>query len=121
MPKLPVSALFGPAAEAAGAAFQRQEDGLYGPGQTIANEFARNPNGLTADTVLNGSTIFINPALIGGNLTSNEGLLFHETLHELGMVDTDIQAALGIRVDGKNTRNITTTLQKDCITGRGNN
>jgi hypothetical protein len=71
---------------------------LYGPGQTIANEFARNPNGLTADTVLNGSTIFINPALIGGNLTSNEGLLFHETLHELGMVDTDIQAALGIRV-----------------------
>jgi RHS repeat-associated protein len=118
---LPVSSLFGPGAEAAGAAFQRQEDGLYGPGQTIANEFGRNPAGLTANTVLNGSTIFINPTLIGGNLTGNQSLMSHEALHELGMVDTDIQAALGITVDGKNTRNITTKLQKDCITGKGNN
>ncbi|MDQ2949765.1 MAG: RHS repeat-associated core domain-containing protein [Acidobacteriota bacterium] len=118
---LPVSALFGPGTEAAGAAFQRQEDAKYGPGQTIGNELARNLYGLTAETVLFGNTIFVNPALIGGSLTSNEGLLFHEALHELGLVDSSIQSALGLAVDDKNTRNITTKLQKDCISGRGNN
>ena len=71
-------------------AFQHREDGRYGPGQTIGNEFARNPAGLTAYSVLLGSTIFINPPLIGSILTNNEGLLFHEALHELGLVDSDI-------------------------------
>ena len=59
--KLPVSALYG-SATAAGRAFQAQEDKLYGPGQTIANEFARNLGGLTADTVLFGNTVFVNPS-----------------------------------------------------------
>jgi hypothetical protein len=36
----------------------------------------------------------------------------------LGLV---VQSDLGITVDGQNTKNITTTLQKDCITGKGNN
>ena len=117
---LPVSALFGPGAEAAGRAYQGQQDAAYGPGQTIGNEFARNPNGLTAETVLGGSTIFINPALIGGNLGSNQSLLFHEAIHELGLVDQTIQEALGLKVDPKNTKSISDKLFKDCFTGKGN-
>ncbi len=118
--KLPVSALYGPGAEAAGAAFQSQEDAKYGPGQTISNEFRRNPDGLTAVTVLFGSTMFINPDLIGNNLNGNMALLFHESLHELGLVDSTIQSALGLTVDDQNTKNITIKLQKDCVTGKGN-
>ena len=122
---LPVSALWGPAA-VAGASFQNNEDKMYGPGQTIANEFARNPAGLTAATVFEGSTIFINPALIGGLLFTNESLLFHEALHELGMIDSQIQTALksvhqGLVVDTKNTKNISVVLGRDCLRGKGNN
>jgi RHS repeat-associated protein len=118
---LPVSALYGPGAEQAGAAFQAQEDSLYGPGQTIGDEFRRNPGGLTAETVLLGDTIFINPGLIGRSVPVNEALLFHEALHELGLTDDAVQRALGITVDAKNTKNITDKLKKDCIAGRGNN
>jgi RHS repeat-associated protein len=112
--QLPVSALYG-SAVAAGASYQRQQDRKYGKGQTIAKEFARNPNGLSADTVLNGSTIFINPALITNNLWGNEGLLLHEALHELGLQDGQIQKALGFSEDPKNTKNISTKLQHDCV------
>ena len=118
---LPVSALFGTAL-AAGRAFQAQEDKLFGPGQTIANEFMRNPGGLTADTVLFGNAVFINPSLIGSGILQNQALLFHEALHALGLIDTDIQEKLfGIQgVDPKNTRNITTKLFNDCFRGKGN-
>jgi RHS repeat-associated protein len=118
---LPVSALYGPGAEQAGAVFQAQQDAQFGPGQTIGNLFSRNPAGLTADTVLLGTTIFINPPLISGLLAINEGLLLHESLHELGLVDTDIQQYLGITVDGNNTANISLQLRKDCLGGKGNN
>jgi RHS repeat-associated protein len=117
---LPVSALFGPGAEAAGRAYQGQQDALYGPGQMIGNLFARNPNGLTAETVLGGRAIFINPALIGGSLGSNQSLLFHEAIHELGLVDETIQEALGLKVDSRNTKNISDKLFRDCFTGKGN-
>ncbi|HLG96093.1 MAG TPA: RHS repeat-associated core domain-containing protein [Bryobacteraceae bacterium] len=118
----PVAGLYDPIkAAAAGAAYQRQEDAKYGPGQTIGNEFRRNLQGLTADTVFLGTTIYINPLLIGTNLVGNEALLFHEALHELGLGDQDIQTALGIKVDPNNTKNISDKLRSDCITGRGNN
>lgn len=68
-----------------------------------------------------GSTIYINPVLIGASLVGNESLLFHEALHELGLIDSTIQEALGLTVDDKNTRNITTKLNSDCVTGKGNN
>jgi RHS repeat-associated protein len=115
---LPVSALFG-SATAAGRAYQAQQDSKYGPGQTIANDFAHLP-GTTADTVLGGNTVFINPARIGGGLINNEALLFHEALHALGLIDTDIQSELGITVDPNNTKNITDKLKKDCFNGKGN-
>ena len=117
---LPVSALFGPGLEAAGAAFQRTEDKEYGPGQTIANEFARNPQGLVYDTVLGGKAMFINPPLISSNLAVNEGMMFHESLHELGLGDKEIQETLHLTVDSKNTMNITDRLEKDCVNAKGN-
>ena len=117
----PVSALGGPGLEAYGNARQSQADQQYGPGQTIGDIFAHNP-GLTASTVLGGSTIFINPDKIGNSLTSNEGLLFHEALHELGMIDEQIQKALGWKDynDVSDTRRISVRLTQDCIAGKGN-
>jgi hypothetical protein len=92
---------------------------------TIGAVFAANPNGLTAKTQLGTSTavgtnIYINPNLISGNLAQNEGLLLHEGLHLLGFDDADLQTALFGKVDESNTRNISTRLQNDCVTGKGN-
>lgn len=72
-----------------------------------------------------GSTVYINPALIGGSLAMNEGLVMHEMLHELGLDDTSIQTGLhfldsSIAIDDKNTKNITMKLMKDCFTGKDN-
>jgi hypothetical protein len=70
-----------------------------------------------------GSTIFINPALIGNSVYANEGLLFHEALHELGLTDQTIQQALGFKDfnNVSNTKRISNKLESDCITGKGNN
>ncbi len=118
---LPVSALGGPGDEAYGAAYQRDEDNKYGPGQTIG-DLTRNPAGLTAETVLDGNIIYINPAIIGGNLAKNEAFLFHESLHELGLIDQQIQQALGFKDwnNVSNTQRISKKLLKDCIQGKGN-
>ena len=108
----------------AGASAQRAADKAYGPGQTIGNEFGRNPTGLTAMSVLGGNTIYINPGLIGSNLQTNEGLLIHETLHLLGFDDQDIQLGLafrGVKLDPYNTKNISIQFKKDCVMGKGNN
>ena len=115
----PISALY--ANPVAGPAAQRQEDAQYGPGQTIGNDFARNPHGLTAESVLGGSTIYINPTLISKNLLIDETLLFHEAFHLMGFTDDDLQKALGLTVDPNNTKNITLKLTKDCFTGKDNN
>jgi hypothetical protein len=121
--KLPVSALGGSGALAYGAAKQAQQDTLFGPGQRIGDLFKRDPTGLTAETVLTGSTIFINPLLISSSLATNEGLLFHEALDKLGMIDETIQQTLGFKdySDVSNTKRISTKLQSDCVTGKGNN
>jgi len=70
---------------------------------------------LTASTVLGGSTIFINPDRISNSLTLNEGLLFHEALHELGMIDEQVQHALGWKDynDVSNTNRISIKLIQD--------
>jgi|ERR1700690_475460 hypothetical protein len=90
------------------------------PGQTIGNEFARNPQGLVFDTVLGGGAMFVDPPLISSNLAVNEGMMFHESLHELGLGDKEIQETLHLTVDSKNTMNITDKLEKDCVNARGN-
>ena len=115
----PISSLYADPFAASSA--QAAADKKYGPGQTVGGKFAQNPNGLTAASALGGNTIYINGSLIGGNLQSNEALLFHEAFHLLGFDDADLQVALGITVDPNNTRNITDKLKKDCITGKGNN
>jgi hypothetical protein len=114
---LPVSALYNNAT--AGAAHQFEWDRNFGPGQTIAMDFMRNPRGLTAESVLGGAIIYVNPDLIANNLIRNEALLFHESFHLLGIGDDDIQIALGLPV-GPDTKNITDKLQKDCFKGKDN-
>ena len=114
----PISALY--TSPAAGAAAQNAENAQYGPGQTIGNDFARNPNGLTAESVMGGNTIYINPALISNNLLVDEALLFHEAFHLLGFSDDDLQRALGLKVDPNNTKSITDKLSKDCFQGKDN-
>jgi RHS repeat-associated protein len=98
------------------------------PTKTIGDEFAANPNGLTAASQLGSSTavgtsIWINPTLISNSVIVNEALLLHESLHLLGFNDSEIQAGLAIRgvpQDPKNTKTTTTQLEKDCVTGKGN-
>jgi RHS repeat-associated protein len=118
---LPVSTLYGPGFETAGASEQALLDQEYGPGQTIGNDFARNPGGLTAETVLGGNIIYINPSLISNLVPTDEALLFHESLHELGLIDQQVQSALGLKVGSTNTKNISNKLFKDCIKGKANN
>ncbi len=115
---LPVSTLYGDTT--AGNSFQNEQDKEFGPGQTISNYFGRNPKGIVARTVLSGDTMFINPDLIGGSLTYNEALLLHEALHALGLIDTDIQDKLHLKVDPNDTTNITDKLKRDCIKGKNN-
>jgi RHS repeat-associated protein len=96
---------------------------------TIGAKFS-NPNSLvTAVTVLGGSTIYIDPSRISGNLGTNEGLLMHELLHELGLSDDAIGAGLesidpSIKPDAAgnwtNTKQFSTKLHKDCFTGKDN-
>jgi hypothetical protein len=92
---------------------------------TIGSRFAANPTGLTAMSQLGtntavGTIIYINPNLISNSVAMNEGLLLHESLHLLGFDDADLQAGLGFEVDVNNTKNITDKLQRDCVTGKGN-
>ena len=96
---------------------------------TIGALFA-DPTKLTfAATTLGGSTIYINPSLISGSLTANEGLLMHEALHELGLDDSVIGAGLNsidksiqpnAKGDWTNTKQFSDKLAKDCYTGKDN-
>jgi RHS repeat-associated protein len=96
--------------------------------RTIGAAFGANPNGLTAKSQLGssttvGSTIYINPILISKSVIVNEALLLHESLHLLGFIDSDLQKGLkfrGVTQDPNNTKAITTQLEKDCVTGKGN-
>ncbi len=83
----------------------------------------------TAVTTLGGRTIYIDPSLISGSLTKNEGLLMHEALHELGLDDSAIGAGLSsidksIKPDANgnwtNTKQFSDKLTKDCFTGKDN-
>ena len=56
----------------------------------------------------------INP----GNASNDSGLIAHETLHNLGLLDPNIQDALGLTI-GSDTSNITTKLATDCFSGLG--
>ncbi len=116
----PISALH--ADPIAGASAQRERDQQYGANQTIGSDFARNPNGLTAESVLGGNTIYINGGLIGKSLINNEALLFHEAFHLLGFDDADVWKALfpTTPFDPKNTKQITDKLKKDCFKGKDN-
>ena len=87
--------MWGPATSA-GLAYQAQLDKEFGPGQTIGHVFQWGKGGITGMSMFLGDTIFINHTKIGGNSLNNQAFLFHEALHLLGMLDTEIQEALGI-------------------------
>ena len=97
--------------------------------QTIGAIFSNPTSLVTAVTALGGSTIYINPSAVSGVLGTNEGLLMHELLHELGLSDSDIGAGLhsidaSINPDAQgnwtNTKQFSTKLTKDCFSGKGN-
>jgi len=76
-----------------------------------------------------GNTIYINPSLIGGSLRSNEGFLFHEALHQLGLNDDDIGTGLHsidptIKPNSNgqwtNTQQFSNKFTKDCFQGKAN-
>ena len=97
--------------------------------QMIGAIFSNPTKLVTAVTALGGSTIYINPSAVSGNLTTNDGLLMHELLHELGLNDDNIGAGLhsidpSIKPDANgnwtNTQQFSTKLSKDCFTGKDN-
>jgi hypothetical protein len=76
-----------------------------------------------------GSTLYFNPALISRNLATDEGLLMHEMLHELGLSDDEIGNALhsidpSIAPDQNgnwtNTQQFSAKFTKDCFRGKDN-
>ncbi len=85
---------------------------------TIGSLFAGKP-GTAAYSLAGGNSIWVDPSRISGNLNSNAALLLHESLHNLGYFDHEIQAALGLQVSGI-TDNITQRLYTDCIKGKDN-
>jgi len=98
------------------------------PGSTsISDAFASNP-GLQALTSITSSTlsIFLRPGAINtsnnGNNADNKALLFHEAIHGYGgtkggtsYFDDEVQKAFGLKVDPKNTGNITDYIKKQCF------
>jgi RHS repeat-associated protein len=80
---------------------------------TIGSVF--NDKGTSAYSSANDNRVWINPTLINPLLSS--GLIAHEALHNIGFTDVQIQAALGLKVDPQNTKNITDQFSKDCFGG----
>jgi YD repeat-containing protein len=94
---------------------------LYGTGATVASAFQAN-SGLHAMTSVTSDTFlsFFRPGIIdpshSGVNNQNLSLLFHEALHGFtGRVDEDLQEALGLPVDPKNSKNITDYIEKHCF------
>ena len=83
--------------------------------QTIGQYIAANP-GTVAEAQLNGSTIYLNPAMITpGNYFQNLGTLLHEILHNVsGLDDSTIQSKLGLSTTAV-SNNITQRLITDCF------
>jgi hypothetical protein len=87
--------------------------------QTISQAMATNPH-IEALSALNGSTIYINPAMTAvTNLNTfwdNSAMIAHEVVHNVtGLTDEDIQSRLGLKVDSNNTKNISDKLKQDCF------
>jgi hypothetical protein len=76
--------------------------------------------GWSAWTPYDGGTIYIDASrLMTGSAIQNQAFLMHELIHHLyGMDDTDIQRALGIKVDSTNTKNISDWLRDNCVRER---
>jgi hypothetical protein len=85
------------------------------PNLSISEGF-RNP-GLHAVAQLNGSDVYYRK---GGfwffpNLSINSGTLGHEALHNIGMVDSQVQSLFGVALNPNDTSNITKALEEhDC-------
>jgi RHS repeat-associated protein len=88
-------------------------------GMTVGQTFLAGSSGSlqVAMASVNGPQVWINPLLVNpGNAPANSGLIAHETLHNLGLLDPTIQQDLGIPVTN-NTVNISNRLQQDCFPG----
>jgi hypothetical protein len=116
----PLSSLYVGAAAQAGA---------NQPSITIAQAFAQSP-GTAAMTQIGApvdlSKIYINPAYFSSSsLTAGDiATIMHELLHAVtGDIDTVLQAALGIPLQGTTaamgTYDITVKLMSDCVVGNG--
>ncbi len=82
---------------------------------SIATEFKNKP-GLGAMAQLNGPDTYYRKGGWFGMGSTKPGNIFHETLHNLGKTDSQIQAAWGLPVNQYNTQNITDLLQqKGCV------
>jgi hypothetical protein len=85
--------------------------------QTVSDYFDKNL-GTSALAAPNGTSVYIRSQYVNGLRTANEvgAMLMHEVLHNVtGLVDEVIQEQLGIRVDSRNTKNITDRLLRDCF------
>jgi len=94
------------------AAQQKAQSGGFTVGQTFSSD-----PGQVALASVNGPQVWINPSMVNpGNTQADFGLIAHETLHNLGLIDPTIQQDLGIPVTN-NTVNIANKLQQDCFPG----
>ena len=94
--------------------------------KTVGSLFNVPGTAVTAVTALGADFMFINAAYVSYSLSTNEGLLMHEALHELGLDDNAIGLGLelidpSIKPDTNNPNNWSNTKQfsdkftKDCF------
>jgi hypothetical protein len=80
----------------------------------VSDRFARD-SGLKAVSQLNGPNAYFRAGSVFGTSSVSEGTILHETLHNLGKTDGEIQDAWGLASSG-GTSNITDELkEKGCV------
>jgi RHS repeat-associated protein len=84
----------------------------------VGGEFSDPQSLTTAWSSVNAGLVWINPMLVNiGNVLGATALIAHETLHNLGLLDSTIQKDLGLAVTSNDTTNITKKLEDDCLPG----
>jgi hypothetical protein len=117
-----VNILYGPTSSVNLAQTMRTDDPSYrravSANYTVGGQFTSGTTRAWSSALDN--RVWINPGMVNpGSAANDSGLIAHETLHNLGLLDPVIQDALGLTV-GSDTSNITTKLEKDCFSGLSN-